>query len=665
MNRTPYTKKDFAWTKWTARKIRGLVPGVITAKKSRLAKLKKIPKLDRTFENTVYALTESDDVIRDTILKIDLLKNVSPEKNIREEAKKFGDSIEKKLIALARDSAVWRALKDYERGAWQKERATLAPEDKKLFKDIFLEYKRMGFDLTKAKQNRLKSIEQKLAKLGNDFLHRINGYKDHILASEEEMAGLPERYKQSLKKDYKGRYIITLTYPDYHPFMELAENDAKRKKLAEKNLQKGGMENMQILREILSLRAEHATLLNYKNHADYKTELRMAKSGATALSFVRSLLKKVLRGGREDLALLRAEKEKTTKNPKTEIGFHDIAYYGELLQKRRYKLSSEELRAYFPLARVLSGSFKIYETLFGVKFKKLKNFPMWHPDVTLYAVKMPSGEILSYFALDLHPREGKYSHAAAFGTITGRANTYRGADYIPPFAAMVTNFTKPSKTHPSLLSHGEVETFLHEFGHIMHLVLTRARHGEQSGYNTKRDFVEAPSQMLENWAWNRKALKLLSGHFKTRKSLPYKLEKNLIASKRYMLCYQSLRQLILALFDITLHTTNKPLEPAKLYRDLVKKYTNIALPKNAIFPAGFGHLCGGYGAGYYGYMWSKVYAADMFTRFKREGVFNTKTGEDYKKCILETGGSREEIEIVKDFLGRKPNNKAFLKEIGL
>ncbi len=664
MKRTPYTKKDFMWTKWSAGDITKLVPEIIAIKKARLIAIKKIKPVERTFENTVYALEASDHSITDTILKIDLLQNVSPDKKVRDSAKHAIELIEKQMIAIERDPKIWDALKAYEAGAWRTERAHLATEDKKLFQDMFLEYKRMGFNLSREKQKQVKALEQELAKLSNEFRHNINKHDDNMLVTEKETSGLPERYKQGLKQDKQGRYIVTLAYPDYHPFMELAENEAKRKELAEKFLQRGGAKNIQVLQKMLAIRAEHAKLLGYKNHADYKTELRMAKSANTAMDFSLSLLKKVERGGKQDLDELRTLKRQRTGNKKAELYSHDIAYYGHELQKLRFKFDSEEVRGYFPLERVQSGTFKIYSTLFGVKFEKLKNFPLWHPDTDIYAVKTPKGNILSYFALDLYPRSGKYGHAAAFGIIGGRATSFCGDGYVAPFAVMVTNFSKPSKTHPSLLSHGEVETFLHEFGHIMHYTLTKALRASQSGYNTAWDFVEAPSQMLEHWAWDKKSLALLSAHSKTRKPLPSALLKSLLASKTHLLRYSTLRQLILGLFDLTLHTKSKPPEPNKFYCDLIKQHTGITMSKNSLFPAGFGHL-DGYDAGYYGYMWSNVFAADMFTRFEREGILNKKTGADYKKWILEKGGSMEEMDLLKRFLRRKPNNKAFLKEIGV
>ncbi len=664
MKRKQYTKKDFLWTKWSAADIKKQVPEIIAIKKARLMAIKKIHAEDRTFENTIYAIDASSNDIQETVHKIDLLQNVSPALKIRNTAKTTIETIENKMITIERDPKIWEAIKQYEAGAWKKEKANLGVDDKKLLRDIFLTYKRMGFDLAPTKQKKVQELEQRLSKLSNEFRHNINSYKDHILVTDSELVGLPERYCDGLKRDKKGNFLVTLAYPDFHPFMEMAENESKRKELNGKYLRKGGEKNMNVLREMLAVRAEHATILGYKNHADYKTELRMAKSGKTAFDFNLGLLNRVAKSGMKDLMELRDLKREITGNKKAEIEVYDTAYYGQLLQKKRFNFDSEEVRQYFPLSRVLDGTFKIYSTLFDVKFEKLKNFPLWHPDAELYTVKNSSGDTVSYFALDLYPRDGKYGHAAAFNIIDGHTKTFHGSEYVVPFVTMVTNFPKPSAKHPSLLSHGEVETFLHEFGHVMHGVLTKADHPSQGGFGVAWDFVEAPSQMLEHWAWDKKSLALLSEHHQTGKPLPPSLLKNLLASRDHMLRYATLRQLIMGHFDLSLHMKNKPPEPNTLYKSLVKKYTGLVLPKDSIFPAGFGHL-DGYDAGYYGYMWSNVFAADMFTRFEKEGILNKKTGADYKKWILEKGGSMEELDLLKGFLGRTPSNKAFLKEIGV
>lgn len=664
LKRTPYTPKDFAWAKWTAIDIKNLVPELLATKKARLRAIKRIPKEARTFENTIYAIESADYGIIEEILKLDLLQNVSPDKNIRNAANRAVDSIQSKMIAIEHDPKLWQAIKEYVAGAWCSDKKTLDTESKKLFKDMFLSYKRLGFDLSSTKQKHIKELSQRLAKVSNAFRQNINAYKDHILVTKEDLSGAPERYISGLTRTKDGLYKITLAYPDYIPFMELVKDEKKREELNRKYLKKGGKKNMRVLDEMIKLRVKHARLLGYKTHADYKLEPRMAKSGARAVAFENDLLKKVAKGGRHDLDELRELKRELSGNKKAILFSHDIAYYGNELQKRRFNVDSEAVRAYFPLERVLHGTFEIYSTLFGVQFKKLSGYSLWHKDVSLYVVKTLKGDVLSYFALDLYPRDGKYGHACVNDIVNGRRTSFSGDKYFTPFGTMLANFPKPTKKHPSLLAHSEVETFLHEFGHMIHHTLTTARYASQSGCHTSWDFVEAPSQMLEHWAWNKEPLALLSSHYKTGKSLPPELLNNLLASKKHLLRYGILRQLIQGILDLTLHTKNNPPEPAKLYRDLVKKHTGIILPKDAIFPAGFGHL-EGYDAGYYGYLWSNVYAADMFTRFEKEGIMNKKTGADYKKWILEKGGSMEEIDLVKGFLGRSPNNKAFLKEIGV
>ena len=665
MTRTPYTQTDFAWAQWTAADIKKLPQYIIETKKERLSEIKAVRTGERNFKNTVYALQATDYSISETSLEIDLLQNVAPQKEVREAAKKALEEIEKKLIALDRDPKIWQALKEYNEGAWKTEQKNLPPEDQKLFRDMYRVYKRMGFDLPAPKQKRLKALEQELAKLCNSFRHNINSYHDALTLTPKDAEGLPERYLTGLKRDKSGNYLVTLAYPDVNPFMELMPREDLRRAMSAKALRKGGEKNLDLLKKMVALRTERAKLLGYKTHADYRVELRMAKDSKTALSFVEGLIKKVERGGRKDLADLLALKKKHTGDKHAELHPYDVAYYAHELQKEKFSLDSEEVRQYFPLERVLGGMFQIYSTLFGVRFEKISSteITLWHPDAEIYRVVDSKGNLLSYFALDLFPREGKYGHAAAFGIISGRELSYQGNGYRTPFATMVCNFTKPSETHPSLLSHDEVETFLHEFGHIMHYVLTKARNLSQAGYNTVWDFVEAPSQMLENWAWDKKSLALLSTHHETKKALPAKLLNNLLASKKYMVRYGALRQLVLALFDLTLHTKGAS-NINKLYTDLLKKYTGMTSIKESIFPAGFGHL-EGYDAGYYGYMWSKVYAADMFTRFEKEGILNKKTGADYTHAILEQGGSHDEVELVTKFLKRKPNNKAFLKEISL
>lgn len=652
-----HTKKDFLWTRWNKADIQNAGREIIALKKKRYAEIKKIPAHNRTFANTIYALESSDYDLSDRIGYIEIHRETSTDPRIRKIAKETLERVSKRMVDIEYDEGIYRAVKEY---AVKKEKFSGA--EKKLLKDMLLGYKRMGFDLPKEKRNILQKNIKKLNTLSATFSHNINEYKDYILVTRGELDGLLEHYIQGLGRDKKtGEYKVTLQYPDIGPFMAKAKNAEKRKELAGKALQKGGRKNLKLLAEIVRIRGENAKLLGYKTHADYKTEVRTVKTTARAFSFVHGLMKKVAHGVKKDMDALLALKREETGDPRARIEYYDIAYYSDMLEQKRFSVDSEKVREYFPAGTVKKGTFTIYEKLFSVKFEKMSGYPLWHEDAELYAVK-ERGNIISYFALDLYPRDGKYGHACAIDMVKGRVIPESGA-YMAPIAVMLANFPKPRKGHPSLLSHGEVETFFHEFGHIMHMVMTRARYMSQSGASTAWDFVEAPSQMLEHWVWDKKMLNILSEHYKNGGNMPKAMLDNMLKSKFHLVHYATMRQLIFALFDLTLHTTRIK-DSSALYARLVKKYTDITLPKEHIFPAGFGHLMG-YDAGYYGYMWSKVFATDMFTKFERAGLLNAKIGRAYRECILEKGSSEEEMKLLEKFLGRKANDKAFLKEIGL
>ncbi|MEK7134239.1 MAG: M3 family metallopeptidase [Patescibacteria group bacterium] len=644
------TPKDFVWTGWTPKDIRRAADSCIARKKARYKEIKKIPKGEHTFQNTVLALERSDYDISDDTAKIDVLMNVSTDEKVRDAAKSEIDRLSRIMLDIEYDEKIYAAFTDY---AVRKER--LAGPDKKLFDDMMRGYRRMGFALPRQKREKLKKLSKELSQLSNTFSHNVNQYRDHILVSREELDGLSERYISGLAKNEKtGRYKVSLDYPESGPFMAKAHNEDARCALAEKNLRKGGVQNMKLLARIVAIRRESANILGYKTHADYKTETRTVKTTARAMKFVRRLLQKTRQGLVKDMADLRAEKG-------AQIEFFDVAYYSDQIKQKKLKLDSEKVREHFPAWKVLEGTFAIYEKLFSVKFEKTKGFPLWHKDAEIFAVK-ERGKTIAHIILDLYPREGKYTHACAIQLRGGRKVPGEDA-YVAPIGVILANFAKQTASHPSLLSHGEVETFFHEFGHIMHVVLTKAEYASQAGYHAAWDFVEAPSQMLEHWVWSKEMIKKLSAHYKTKEPLPHNIMRALLAAKYHMMFYDTVRQLVLGFFDLTLHTKYSA-HPELLYATLVKKYIGISLPKGQIFPAGFGHLMG-YDAGYYGYLWSKVFATDMFTRFEKEGLLNSKTGMAYRQTILERGSSEDEVKLVERFLGRTINDRAFLRNLGI
>ncbi len=658
--RRQYLPEDFVWTNWDAATVTKKIPGILSEKRERYETVKAVAEKERTFENTVLGIESSDYANEGTINAIELLMNVSPSAKVRDAARVAIEELQKGMIDIEYDETIYRALKEY-----RARRESLKGEHKKLFRDMLLAFKRMGFELDYEKRMALKENLKQETEFAIHFTKNINEYDDSILVPSSKTKGLPEQYLRGLSRDSEGNYIVTLKYPDYFPFMENARNAKQRKELADKNLKKGGEENMKLLAQILELREKNARLLGYANHADFRTEIRMAKNAKRVKRFLDNLARKSKLRLRRDMRTLLAYKKKADNPSAKKIAHYDVAYYLNQLRKDRFDINQEQLREYFPFTSVREGVFRTYETLFSIRFTKCDGYALWHDDAELYRVGDQRGEVRAYFILDLYPREGKYGHAAMFPIIHGRTMLpEEGAGYVTPLCAMVANFNKPTEEDPSLMDHKEVLTFFHEFGHVMHHCLTSATYASQSGTAVSRDFVEAPSQMFEYWGWDAGVLKMISSHYRTGEALPDSVIQKLRNTEHFMEGYSTTRQIVLALFDLALHTSSAYSDPASLYNAMVKKYMGIDMPDDAIFAAGFGHLMG-YDAGYYGYLWSKVYAADMFTKFEKEGILNPRTGERYKKWILESGSGIEAMDCIRAFLGRNPSEKAFLKDVGI
>lgn len=654
MKRKRYTKADFAWVKWNAVDFERVVADNIRRKKEFYAKIRAIPASERTFENTVYALEASGERMSDEANRIGILKEVSPDPKVRIAAGKVLESLQKQLVEIEFDPRMYAALKEY-----AKKKEKLHGPERLLFEDMMKGYARMGFDLPKTKFARLKENIKMLGKLGLAFDRNLNEYKDHILVTEAELDGLPESYRANLAK-VGAKFKITLAYPDVLPYMAGAHDEERRRELLEKFVRRGGLKNVAILKKMLRLRAENAHLLGYPTYVDYQTELRMAKSAKNVWRIVNDLERRTKKRAARDLAMLQNDKCRRTGNPRAVLGAHDVAYLFKQIRKEKFDIDSDIVKEYFPFEHVKKATLDAYQKLLGIVFKRRSDIKFWYPDVQLYDIYDVSGEYVSSFILDLYPREGKYGHACVSELTYGRQE---GEMYQAPLAAMIANFPKPSAANPSLMSHGEVDTFFHEFGHIMHFTLTKARYSAQASFNVAMDFVEAPSQMFENWVWDAEMLTRLSKNYKTGRPMPKDLIKRIIDARLFGRAWSVRSQLVLTSLDLIVHTKSVK-DPVALYAKLDKKLMGITPPKRQLWVAGFGHIAHGYDAGYYSYLWAEVYAEDMFTRFAKEGILNPKTGRDYRRWILEKGSSMEEIDLVRGFLGREPNNKAFIKSIG-
>lgn len=623
-----------------------------------LAALIAIPQAERTFENTIMGYERAFDNYGNALGMSGFLSYVSTDKKFRDAANDLQMQISQYMVDVATRRDVYKAIREY-----TDTNPRLDPVQAKLVKEMLIGFKNSGMDLNDADLEKFKALNKEKAEYIIKFDKNIQEYKDPLAVTQEQLQGLGEDYIQKLSKTDDGKYLVTLDYPDYVPFMQNADDEQARKELEFKFNRRGGQENVELLEKTLTLRREIARLLGYKNHAELRLEDRMAKNPKTVMAFLKDLQKKLKPlGKKEDKEMIAYKNSKTGKNSRTLYSW-ESGYWSNKFRKENLELDSEKIKEYFPSQVVIDGMLDLFGGVFGITFEPV-DIPVWHPDVKAFKIKdKASGELVAYFYMDLYPREGKYKHAACFGLVEGEEK--QNGTYQIPFVAIVANLNKPSGDTPSLLKHSEVETLFHEFGHVLHNALTKAKYSAFSGTSVSWDFVEAPSQMLERWAWDPQVLKKISRHYQTSESLPDDLIKRMIAAKNFGAGGMYLRQDFFAQYDMTLHTADTTPDTTKLYFELTKKIRGLPLTKGTIPQASFGHIMGGYDAGYYGYLWSEVIAEDFFGEFKKNGIFNPETGLKFRREILEKGGTLDEEKMVENFLGRPADNKPFLKSIGL
>lgn len=583
------------------------------------------------------------------------LKYVSPLKEVREASDKVESSFQKLMVDIFSREDLYLAVKRSEQ-----ETRNRGPVESELLDEYLFNFRKNGLELEADKKKTYIEKKKRLVEVESEFSQNLLKETTVLEFSKEELLGLPESFINSLKRAPSGKYEVTLSYPHVNPFMENVKSTDSRKKLSFYFNNRGGIQNKKLLEEALMLRYELANMLGYPSHAHLVLSRRMAKTPQQVRIFLEDLASKLEPIGKKERETLTELKKTELKDPSPLASF-EWRYLHNLLAKKQYAFDPLEVQEYFPLDVVLSGMFKIYETLLGVTFEEDTTAPTWHPSVQKFTVTR-SGKVVSHFYMDLFPREGKYSHAAAFTLIT--AYEVVPGKYQIPFSSIVANFSAPSADRPSLLLHTEVETLFHEFGHIMHQVLTQAHYPSFSGTGVKTDFVEAPSQMLENWVWDKEMLKMMSSHYLRRgEPLPDGLIDKMLASKNLNQGLHYLRQLSFAMIDLDLHTRAQS-DSTEVYKNRINQLLGIPVLEGTLPQASFGHLMGGYDAGYYGYLWSEVFAQDMFTRFEKEGLLNPHTGKEYREWILEPGGEKPPLDLIKGFLQREPNSDAFLKSLG-
>ncbi|MEZ4778965.1 MAG: M3 family metallopeptidase [Flavobacteriaceae bacterium] len=625
-----------------------------------------------TFQNTVEAL-ERTGIQLDRVTSIFFNLN-SAETN--DEIQKIAQQISPLLSEFKNDLLLNKSLfKRVKEVFDSKKTLSLSTEEEMLLEKQYKGFSRNGANLNEEDKKRLRKIDADLSKLSLTFgeyvLAETNAFEMH-LTNEADLDGLPEGIKeaaaQTATEKGKQGWVITLDYPSYIPFMKYASNRALRKKLTiafgAKAFQKNPFNNEKNVLEIVSLRHQRAQLLGYQSHAHFVLEERMAQTPEKVDSFLQELLEKAKLAAKAEFEELEAYAKKL--DGLDQLQKWDSAYYAEKLKQERFNLDDEKLKPYFPLQKVIDGVFTVAEKLYGLQFKEVNNIDKYHPDVKTYEVVDTEGELVSIFYADFHPRPGK--RGGAWMTSFKPQQIVNGKND-RPHISIVCNFTKPTTNKPSLLTFNEVTTLFHEFGHALHGMLANTTYPGLSGTNVYWDFVELPSQVLENWCYEKETLELFAKHYETGELIPMELVKKIKESATFHEGMQTLRQLSFGMLDMAWHTHNSPESITS-----VKEFEEAAFESTKLFPdtpetcmsTSFSHIFqGGYSAGYYSYKWAEVLDADAYEYFKQEGIFNKKVATKFKEFVLSKGGTEDPMKLYIKFRGKEPNPDALLKRAGL
>ncbi len=641
------------------------VDGVLMTADSRLAGYIN-QDLSRADFNT--AIAKLDDIVYpvvNTTSRLYLIKETSTDPLVREAASEQVTRLEEWFVGLQYREDVYAVVKGFSE-AYEAGRGTrLRGENLKLYEDTLRDYRRAGLALDAATRAKVEDLRKQLARVSSEFDTNITNADVTIEFTETELVGVPEAFLANAPRSGDKYALKPTVITHFLAVMNNASNEETRKAMKVARFSVAMEENAAILNEMVRIRQEIAALLGYDSWADFQIEPRMAKTAERATQFCLDAKAGLEPKFAEEMAQMRAMKISDTGDSDAEIQIWDWRYYENQLKKTKYQVDAEAIRAYFPLNNCIAGMFDVYESIFGLSITQIENPQPWAEGVTLYAVSdSRTGEPLGLFYLDLYPRQGKYNHFAQFGIIDGKL--MNDGYYQRPTVALVCNFPEPTSDAPSLLTHANLETLFHEFGHALHTIMTRAKYVAFSGTSVPRDFVEAPSQMLENWVWDKGVLDSFAADYRDpSQKIPADLLERMEEAKLATIGTFYRRQLALALGDLQLHTVSgTPDAEATINEAMADVF--LAVPEDTNFAAYWGHLSG-YDAGYYGYAWADAIAADMATRFTSapNGLMDKRVGMALRNEIYSVGGSRDVEVSIEEFLGRPRSNEAFYESLGI
>lgn len=624
-----------------------------------------------TFENTIEALEFSGELLDRLSSAFFNLNSAETNDTLQAAAQQISPMLSEFGNDIRLNKSLFKRVKSVYQ---QRKTLNLSEEQKTLLNKKYKNFTRNGANLSKAKKEQLRQLDKELAKLtlkfGENVLAETNKYELHI-TKPEELSGLPEGTVEAAAQEAKTRnkqgWVFTLNYPSYIPFITYADNRQLRKQLylafGCKGFNGDSLDNREIIKQITTLRHQRANLLGYPTHAHFVLEERMAKTPETVTTFLNDLLAKAKPAAEKEFTKLQEFAKKLDGIGQLEKW--DGAYYTEKLKQQLFNLDDEKLKPYFKLENVIDGVFMVSKKLFGLNFQEITNIEKYHEDVKTYRVSDENGNYISILYADFHPRPGKRNGA----WMTSFKNQWvRNKENSRPHISIVCNFTKPTPTKPSLLTFNEVTTLFHEFGHALHGMLANTVYPSLSGTSVHWDFVELPSQLLENWCYEPEALSLFAKHYQTGEIIPSEYIERIKQSSNFMEGMQTLRQLSFGLLDMGWHGA----DPSTVAN--VKQFEKSIFSKTDLYPdtpetcmsTSFSHIFqGGYSAGYYSYKWAEVLDADAFEHFKQHGIFSQKIAQKFKEHVLSKGGTENPMDLYKRFRGRKPRPEALLKRAGL
>jgi len=618
---------------------------------------------DYSKDSVLYGFDKAVSYMSSFAGAIELVHMVSPDEIVRESGAKYVQELQHFGVEIiSSNKALYKVFKEYASTVAHGEQLT--KEEAYFLKELLADFKRGGLELPDEELQKVTEIRKQLASLTTQFEVNISQDVSVVKVKEEELAGVSAEFISALKRAEDGLCELKLDYPTQDMIMRECAVAQTRKKYYEAISQKAYPLNVSVLSDIIALRDALAKALGFASYAHLDLEDQMISSPEKARSLQMDLLpalhKKV---EKEFEVVLKDLPEGVVIAPGKKINPWDLAYLQNYYKKKYYSVDESLLAEYFPLEGTLEKLFAIYQQFFSLTFTTVPCLSTWHPDVQLIQVNKNDGGVVGYVFLDLFPRDNKYGHAAQFGCIA--AHISEGGVYYPGVVTLVCNFTKSTSDKPSLLRYSEVNTFFHEFGHALHSLLGGTRLSSQAGTSVKRDFVETPSQMLENWLDDKAILKGLGRHYKTGLQIDDVLLDKKLESLKIFMGFSEARQLFLGMFSLDLYLSGGTKDIEGIMKSYYQKMTpNIIFSDANKMYCSFGHLTG-YGAKYYGYLWARILGADIFEQIKQEGLLSPSAGARYAQSILVPGGSRDPYEMVTEYLGREPRQDAFLKKNGL